>query len=249
MERHFQCTACGQCCFGMLPLTVADAYRHAGRFPLALVWTPVPQGTRNFPLASHLGSVIRLPSRRQLAVVIAPSAYLPPSFACPELAGDGRCAIHEEKPLRCRTMPFYPWREEADQTDLLSPKKGWGCDVSDAAPVVYRQKTVVERDDFDRERQALLDQAPSLQSYAAYVLKYMPWIVDSLAAVAQKPGATVITSLSSFFTATREKDAPRLAALQWPLYQSYADRTAGIPELREFHRNYAGWAKEMAALA
>lgn len=233
----------------MLPLTVGDALRHAGRFPLAMVWTPVPQGTRNFPLASRLGSLIRLPKQRQIAVVIAPSAYLPPSFACPELGGDGRCAIHEEKPLRCRTMPFYPWREEADQTELLTPKKGWACDVSDTAPVVYRQKTVVERGDFDRERQALLDQAPLLQSYAAYVLKYMPWIVDSLAAVAQKPGATVITSLSSFFTATREKDAARLAGLQLPLLQTYAERSAGIPELQEFQRNYAGWATEMAFLA
>ncbi|MDO8890929.1 MAG: YkgJ family cysteine cluster protein [Sulfurimicrobium sp.] len=249
MDRHFNCTACGKCCFGWLPLTLNDALSHAGRFPLALVWTPVPHGTRAFALSARLGATIRLRNRRQIAVLVTPTAYLPPSFPCPELSAEGLCGIHADKPLRCRTMPFYPYREEQDQADLLLPRKGWACDTSAAAPVVYHNRIILERSDFDRERLELHDQAPTMRTYADYVLKYMPWIVDSLEAIALKPGGNVITSLSSFLTAIRQIDAADVAARQLPVLKAYAARTANAPELAEYQRNYSGWAKEMEYLA
>lgn len=249
MDRHFQCTACGKCCVGALPLTLTEALSHAGRFPLAFVWTPVPQASRSFALTARLGTQIRLPNRKQVAVLIAPTAYLPPSFPCPELSADGLCGIQAEKPLRCRTMPFYPYREEQDQAELLVPRKGWACDTSPLAPVVYHKQAIVQRADFDSERAALLDQAPILRRYADYVLKYMPWILDSLAAVMQKPGSNVVTSLSSFMTATRQADAAALAAQQLPVLQHYAARAAAAPKLAEYQHHYAGWAKEMEYLA
>lgn len=248
MERHFKCTACGKCCYGWLPLTLDDALSHAARFPLAFVWTPVPQGAKTFALSARLGTTIRLPRRKQIAALITPTAYIPPAFPCPELNAEGLCGIHAEKPLRCRTMPFYPYREEQDQADLLVPRKGWACDTSAAAPLVYHDKRIVEHDDFDRERGALLAQAATMRTYADYVLKYMPWIIDSLDAIAQKPGGNVITSLSSFFTAHRQIDAATLAAQQLPVLRKYAAKTADAPELLEYHRHYTGWAREMEYL-
>jgi Fe-S-cluster containining protein len=249
MERRFRCTGCGKCCHGWLPLTLEDAQRHAGRFPLAMSWTPVPFGTKAYALAERLGISIRLRDRRKIAVVIAPTSYLPQTFSCPELTAEGLCGIQADKPLRCRTMPFYPYREEKDQADLLVPGDGWACDISSAAPVVYRDKTIVDRGDFDRERKELLGQAPTMRTYANYVLKYMPWIVDSLGSVQPKPGNGVVTSLSSFLTAVPELDAEDWARRQLPLLEDLAAKTAGVPELAEYHRNYAGWAKEMTYLA
>ena len=249
MDRRFHCTACGKCCFGWLPLTLNDALKHAARFPLALVWTPVPQGVRAFALTARLGIALRLPNRQRIAALITPTAYLPPSFPCPELSPAGLCGIHEDKPLRCRTMPFYPYREEQDQAELLNPRKGWACDTTTAAPVVYHNKRILERDDFDRERKELLEQAPTLHAYAEYALKYMPWIVDSLAAVAHKSGGNLITSLSSFLTAIRQFDTTTLAAQQLLVLRDYERKTVDAPDLIEYHRNYAGWAKEMEYLA
>lgn len=249
MDRRFNCTACGKCCYGWLPLTLKDALGNAARFPLALVWTPVLHGAQAFALTTRLGISIKLRKRKQIAVLITPTAYIPPTFPCPELTGDGLCGIHANKPLRCRTMPFYPYREESYQADLLVPRKGWACDISADAPVVYRNKIIVERADFDRERQELLDQAATMRAYADYVLQHMPWIVESLGAVVQQPGNNVVTSLSSFFTAIRKFDTMALAAQQLPVLKDYAARTTGAPELIAYHRNYSGWAREMDYLA
>ncbi len=249
MERRFNCTACGKCCSGSLPLTLADAYAHAGRFPLAMLWTPLGQKSKAFELVGRLGTTLQLVGRRRIAVLIGPTAYLPGAFPCPALAPDGLCAIHADKPLRCRTMPFYPYREEADQADLLAPRKGWECDTSAAAPVVYRQGKIVMREDFECERRELLQQAPLMRTYAEYMLKHQPMLADSLAAAAlEAKGGNVLTSLSSFLTATRQLDIPGLAAGQYSVLNEFAAKTAERADLAEYHRNYAGWAKEMRYL-
>ena len=149
MERRFSCPTCGKCCYGQLPLSLDDALAHADRFPLVVMWTPVRQGGRSFDITAELGITIKLRKRRLAAVQITPCAYLPPSFACPELTEDGLCAIHAEKPQRCRTMPFSAYRDEKDQGDLLLPRPAWLCDVSPNAPVVYRDKGILAREAFD----------------------------------------------------------------------------------------------------
>jgi len=249
MDRHFNCTACGKCCFGRLPLTLNDALAHAVRFPLALVWTPVPQSARAFALGSRFGVTITLHNRKKISAFIVPTSYLPPSYPCSELTSTGLCGIQENKPLRCKTMPFYPYREEQDQADLLIPRKGWACDISETAPVVYHNKRIIEPADFNNERRELLDQVSIIRIYADYVLKYMPWVIDGLAAVVQKPGGNVITSLSSFLTAIRQFDTATLAAQQLSVFREYAAKTLNVPDLIEYHCNYAGWAKEMEYLA
>jgi len=248
MELRFNCTSCGKCCHGNLPLTLSDALLHAARFPLALVWTPVPQGAKSFPLAARLGITIKLKKRPQMAAVIAPTAYIPPSLPCPELTSQGLCGIHAEKPTRCRTMPFYPYLEEADQGRLLIPRKGWECDFSAAAPIVYRKGKMVDADDFDRERKELLDQVPIMRAYGDFMLKYSPWILDHLQAVAGRPDGQIVTSLSSFLTAIKHLDAAKIAAQQLPLLRTFAEATAMMPEAVAYNRNYVGWATEMEYL-
>lgn len=250
MDPRFACTACGKCCHGWLPLTVKDAVAHSGRFPLAMVWTPVRPNARSYGLSTRIGATIALPKRKTIAVQIVPTVYLPPSFPCPELRADGLCAIHDSKPSRCRTMPFYPYREEAEQADLLVPRAGWECDISAAAPVVYSNHAIVDRADFDAERTDLVEQASVIQRYAEYARRYMPWVMAELEKMAARPaGGQIVAGLSSFLTAARRPDTAAIAAAQAPLFRAMADRTRDDPSLSEYHRNYNGWAREMEALA
>jgi len=247
MERHFQCVACGKCCFGCLPLTLQDAIRYADSFPLALFWTAVSYGTRAFSMSAKMGTVLKLRGHSKIAVTVTPTSYIPVSFPCPKLTSEGLCSIHEDKPLRCRTMPFYPYREERDQTDLLAPRKGWACDISESAEVVYRNHNILNRVYFDQEQRALLEQTSTMRTYVEYVLKYMPWVLDRLFSTAQ--GGNVVTSLSSFCTAIRLPNVSSLASQQLPILLQYAKNVADQPEFAEYQQQYSSWAKEMEYLA
>lgn len=246
MAHHFQCTACGKCCFGQVPLTVDETFSHAGLFPLAMVWTPVREDSKDFARIAQIGAVFVLPNRKKLAALIAPSAYLPPAFACPALGADKLCQIHANKPLRCRAMPFYAYRDEQYQAELLKLQPGWECDISDTAPVVYDNQRITSREDFDAEKQALERQHPQIQRYADYMLKYNPKLLGSLAQAAQKAKAgQVVTSLSSFVTALRASNAKDIARQQLTVLGNYIDKTAHQKALTEFHDYYLLSAKEM----
>ncbi|MBK1642818.1 zinc/iron-chelating domain-containing protein [Chromatium okenii] len=246
-EQHFACTGCGKCCHGWLPLTVADAFANAGRFPLALVWTPVPEVSRAFDLTAQLGTVVQIAKRKRVAVLIAPTAYLPPSFPCPALSPDNRCAIQAEKPLRCRTMPFYPYRRASDQADVLLPRKGWQCDISTTAPLVYQQRKIVDRSDFDAERAALVAQAPMLRTYADTTLKHYPTVLAQLLKAAQNPAAgRFIVGFASLLRWHKAFDPVTFAQAQHPLLCAFAERTAAAPTLAIYHRYYQEAAAELA---
>lgn len=247
MDRRFTCVACGKCCYGWLPLTLADALARADRFPLTLVWTPVRQGARSFALASKLGPTIRLPDRRSCAVVIAVNAYIPPSLPCPELGEDGKCAIHDDKPLRCRTMPFYPWREENDQGELLIPRKGWICDTGPTAAPVYRDRKILGRADFDRERKELLKQAPLLTAFGETLLAAVPSLMAQMVKAAMRPmGGTVLVDFATLLPRLKDVDAADFARRQHPVLTEWAARTAAAPDLAEHHRYYTAWAEALA---
>ena len=128
--RHFRCTACGQCCYGLLPLTWKDAVANVALFPLCFVWSAVRHNSQDYARVAKLGFTLPLANRKELAVLIMPTAYLPKSFPCPALQDDNLCSIHRNKPARCKTMPFYPCRDERYQTELLTPRPGWACDTS-----------------------------------------------------------------------------------------------------------------------
>lgn len=241
-ERRFACTACGKCCTGWLPLTLDEALAHAGRFPLALVWTPLRQGAKAFAATARIGFELLTRQKKRLAVRVTPTAYIPPSMACPALSSDGLCTIHDAKPLRCRAMPLFAYRDEADQADLLIPRPGWACDVSDQAPVVYRDKTIIVRDAFDAERQALLAQAPALRRYAEAMRASVPSLDLTLAEAAAKPGGGhVVMGLASLLRTLEGADRQRLALAQRAVLAQFVQRE--VPA--EYRRHYDDWAWEL----
>jgi Fe-S-cluster containining protein len=247
MERRFHCTACGKCCFGWLPLTLDDAIANAGRFPLAMVWTAVRQGAKSFALTGRLGTTVTLRTKKKIAAQIAPTAYIPPSLPCPELTAEGLCAIHAEKPLRCRTMPFFPYRDENDQGEMLVPRKDWLCDTSDAAPVVYRDKSLVERGDFDRERDALLGQAPILRAYAERLLTTAPNVATALEKAAKKPrGGQVVLNFTAILSRLTDVDVVDFARRQHPVLEDFAEKVEGTDAPAEYARYYRESAAAMA---
>ncbi len=250
MNRNFRCTACGKCCVGQLPLTWNDAEANIDLFPIGMVWTPVPASSKDFKLVSQLGATVRLPDRKELGLLIVPTSFIPASQPCPALQDNNLCGIHDTKPARCRTMPFYPYREERFQSEVLSVKSGWECDTSEAAPVVYSDLKINNRADFDAERQQLLQEVPLIRRYAEYMLKYTPTILTQLALASTKTKPShIVTSLSSFLTATRHPNAQKLAEKQLPILSRAVSQTENKPELSEFHRHYVAWAKEMSFLA
>jgi Fe-S-cluster containining protein len=250
MERRFLCTVCGRCCSGWLPLTLEEALAHAGRFPLAMVWTPVRPGAKAYELTCRIGTILALDKRRQVALRLVPTAYVPPALSCPALDADGRCSIHADKPLRCRTMPFFPYREEDDQADTLVPRKSWLCETGEAAPVVYRDKVITDRADFDRERQALLDQAPLLRRYADWLISALPPVREQVIKLALKPaGGSLVLDFASLLPRLPKLDVADFARRQLPVLRAWAAATAGKPELAGYHQHYRQWTKEMARLA
>ncbi len=250
MTKRFQCTACGKCCYGQLPLTWKDAFHNVERFPLCIVWTPVPQNSKDFKLTAELGAVIKLPDRKEIAVQITPTSFIPSTFPCPELREDNLCGIHSDKPARCKAMPFYPYRDEKFQAELIVIRPDWKCDTSETAPIVYQDKKIIDREDFDRERIDLVDQVPLLRRYVEYMLKYSHVLLNNLMVASMKTnGAQVITSLSSFLTATRNPDAKEIAQKQVLVLTKYIEKTGSDPKLSDFHKNYVNWQKEMMYLA
>lgn len=248
-ERRFRCTACGKCCYGEVPLTLDDALANAGRFPLAMVWTIVHPKMQAFNLTTRLGTRVQIDKGKDVAVLIAPTAYIPPSMACPALSPDNLCSIHEHKPLRCRSMPFYPYREEDAQDDLLVPQKGWLCDTSEAAPVVYKDKNIIDRTDFDREREALLNSAPAMDVYAQKMLKEQPQLFPLLKKASLKPGGRFIARFAPFLLMNKAYDILAFAKQQHPVLLDFAQKTAIAQTFAEHNRYYKAAAEDIAWFA
>lgn len=90
--------------------------------------------------------------------------------------------------------------------------------------------------------------------YTAFVVKSLDHVerthAPEIAKAALKPKAgQVITSLSSFLTATRNPDTRQIAEKQRSVLNAYADKTAKQQGLEDFHQRYVAWAKEMAFLS
>ncbi len=250
MERRFSCPSCGKCCYGQLPLGLDDALAHADTFPLVMMWTPVRQGGRSFDVTADLGITIQLKKRKLAALQIAPSAYLPPALPCPQLTADGLCAIHATKPLRCKTMPLSAYRDEKDQADLLIPRSDWLCDTSPEAPVVYRDKRIIDRPNFDDERKQLVRDAAILKPYAEWLLDSVPSLRMELQKVAMKPsGGQVVVGFSTLIPRLPKVDIYAFAKKQFPVMKAFAEKTAGDPGLADFHRRYANMAAEWEKVA
>lgn len=245
-ERRFACTACGLCCTGLVPLTLREAVDMADRFPLAMMITPVKPGTRGQSVLEKIGATVVLPPKRRMQLLVSPVSFVPPSMPCPQLTPENLCAIHSAKPIRCRTMPFYAYKDEEFQVDLLQPRGGWQCDISDSAPVVYRDQHIVDRADFDAERRALLDQREALTRYIDLLLKHSPVMMARIAkASGTSPMGRVVASFVSYLRYDRTLDLGRFARAQHPVLQDWQVRTAGDTKAAEFNNYYKEAALEL----
>lgn len=246
-QRHFQCTACGKCCYGLLPLLLDEALDHAGHFPLAMVWTVLPPSNRSAALVSRLGATVSVGRKKQVTVDISAMAWLPDSLSCPFLMDGGLCRCHDRKPQRCRTMPFFAAREESEQDSFLVPRPGWACDISQAAPLVYDtgRITPTGRADFDQERQRLEAQAPVIQAYASRLASTSVPLIRDLEMLAKRPGGGRLALSFSGILPRLSADIAAFARQQVPVLKAYADRTADIPSAKAFHAYYASTARAL----
>ncbi|MCX6118225.1 MAG: YkgJ family cysteine cluster protein [Proteobacteria bacterium] len=248
--KHFNCNACGKCCYGQLPLTIEDAFKNVERFPICFIWTPLHPTNKDYRAAKGYGVVIPGANQTEITVLIVPTSFIPSTLPCPSLQDNNLCGIHEDKPLRCKTMPFYPYKDERFQADLLSPRKGWECDVSNEAPIVYDEGKIIDRLAFDNEGAQLRLDVSILQVYADYMLKYTHGLAGKLSqnSTSRNP-QQMITSLSSFLTATRNQNSSDIASKQLPVLDSFVKKTECEPQLKDFHRYYASWYREMEFLS
>jgi Fe-S-cluster containining protein len=245
MKKHFACTVCGKCCYGWLPLTVADATRLAHLFPLAVLWSTVRQGSKAFALAQKLG----VSFDKKTALRVTPLAYIPPTLPCPALGDDHRCSIHDTKPQRCRTMPFSADREAADQADLLIPRKDWLCDVSEIAPTVYDGGRILDQSDFNLERQALLDQVPTIRAYVEMLLKRFPTLALEVEKLAKRPaGGQMVLKISPLLRKMSGFDMTIFASRQAMVLRQALLRLPAATDYADYRRNYGDWLAEMESL-
>ncbi len=142
-------------------------------------------------------------------------------------------------------MPFSAYRDEADQADLLIPRSEWMCDTSPDAPVVYRDKSILDRQNYDAERAQLVRDAAILKPYGEWLLDSVPSLRMEIQKVAMKPsGGQVIVSFSTLIPRLAKVDIYAFARNQLPIMTAYAKKTANDPTLTDFHKRYADMAGE-----
>lgn len=237
-EQRFACTACGLCCYGMLPLSIEEALKWADTFPLAMSATPLKPGTRGYA-TKDVAVTFSARAKKPIQLIVTPVAFIPPATPCPKLADNSLCMIHEEKPQRCRTMPFYAYKNEDSQRDMLVPRPGWKCATSDDAPVVYRDRQIVDRAEFQRERDLLQGQSSVLQRYVDTLGRYDPGfsIRVQKAAKAAVPGR-VIVGFVSWLRQNKELDVLDFARRQYPVLRKWFEKTSGDPRAAQFTSYY-----------
>lgn len=238
-EHRFLCTACGACCYGLLPLTLNEAVSRAHQFPLAMTITVVKPGAQGYRSAEKFGVSIVLHPRKKVLLLVSAVSFIPPSMPCPELGGDKLCSIHLDKPVRCKAMPFHAYKDEDHQRDLLIPRPNWECETGPDAPVVYRDRKIVNPTDFDDERLALREQTSALQRYVELMLKYDSIFSARIARAAQSPlSGRAIAGFVSYLRYNNGYDLTKFAKAQQPVLKLWAQKTSGDPKLVQFHTFY-----------
>jgi len=238
-EQRFACTKCGKCCYGWLPLTIADALSHAHRFPLVVMLTPVRSGSKSFNIVKRTGFVLPLSRSKSFAVRISPLAYVPPAMPCPALGPDNLCSIQNEKPARCRALPFSPMFEETEQARLLKPKSGWECDTGPDAPVIYKDQKIIDRADFDLERNQVEQDATVLRKYGQWIVDSMPDVRAQLERAAKRlDSGYVLLNFTTLISRLPNVDMFDFAERQLPVMRAFAARVSGNPDMLDYLEHY-----------
>lgn len=214
-----------------------------------MLWTVVPPGSPSAGLVARLGATVTIGRKKPLPVEVSAVVWLPETMACPELTADGLCGIHATKPQRCRTMPFYAGREEADQAAFLLPRPGWQCDISRAAPAVYDGGVILDRADFDAERQRLEQQAATLRAYATRLVSQSAPLVRDLEVLGKRPGGGRLALAFTGILPRLGADTAAFARQQVPVLRGLAARTAEDPAQRRFHDYYVSTLRALEPFA
>lgn len=223
----------------MLPLTIEEALARADRFPLAMSMMPIKPNVRGYQSVAQIGARAEIAPRNKVLLSISPMGFIPSSMPCPDLAPDNLCSIHETKPVRCRAMPFYAYKDEDHQADMLVPRSGWKCVITEDAPVVYRDGKILERTDFDAERVELVAQAPALQRFVDTLLQYNPHLRMKLLKATQGPIAgRVAVGFISYLRFNPSLPLREFASSQYAVMKDWLGRTEGDPRLKEFSDFY-----------
>ena len=136
-------------------------------------------------------------------------------------------------------------RGEDDQMDLLTPKAGWACDTSESAPVLYRDKTIIEREEFAMERAQVLSDAKVLKPFAELMLDSQPSLRMELTKTAERPmGGTLIVSFSPLVKRLGHVNIFELAAKQVPVMEDFVRQTHDDDQAKAEHQRYLDSAQE-----
>jgi len=114
----YRCRMCGRCCLGRedILLTPRDLFRAAKHLGMA------PDAFVNRYCECYLGEDSRMPIVRLLPVG--------EELACPLLSPDGRCTVHESKPVICALFPLgrvYSQDQETGKRTLSYVMVGHAC--------------------------------------------------------------------------------------------------------------------------
>ena len=114
---------------------------------------------------------------------------------------------------------------------------------------MYRDKKIVDRADFDRERAAILRQAPDLRSYAESQLAKAPGVRDAVVrAASQRAAGQIVRSFSAILHFLEAVDIRAFAQRQLPVLRQFATATSALPETAEYQKYYLRSATEMERL-
>jgi Fe-S-cluster containining protein len=126
---RFECTQCGQCCSGgsgTVEFTQAEAQGMAATLGLSYEEFMTRYAVRRGP--TYTLAEVESPDREGYDCVL---------LARDEETGMTRCTVHRERPMQCRTWPFWPENLKSARTWR---RAGQECEGIDRGPIVgYRE--------------------------------------------------------------------------------------------------------------
>lgn len=164
--RRFACTQCGACCNRSPEVELSEAAALADMFVFRLMFRlyrmpQAPAGGTDSELFYEKKRLLAAHAARKYPkkamrggkasevtnyLMISAIALETTPGRCAALS-DGRCSIHERRPLGCRTVPFHysrPGGLAATDFDAFVSTAGYRCDTSENAPLLLEASRIVD---------------------------------------------------------------------------------------------------------
>ncbi|MBV9529430.1 YkgJ family cysteine cluster protein [Sphingomonas sp.] len=164
--RHFACTQCGKCCNRAPEVELSEAASLADVFVFRLLFRvySLPRAPERGAdaevfyqkkrlLAAHAARKSPVKLMRQSKPVDSTSYLLISALALDTLPGacaaldEGRCSIHDRRPLGCRSVPFHYSRPHGlalADFDAFVATPGYACDTSEAGAPFLQGGRIVD---------------------------------------------------------------------------------------------------------